>query len=72
MYSDFFHDFIKRGLLAAIGERPDYWIMLNAANWMDKGALIENDLFEIQTAINTKNMAIVSDDKDEEEAGEDF
>ena len=29
----------------------DYKIMLNAAGWYEKGVLTDEDLFEIQTAI---------------------
>ena len=48
-------DFIKSGLIKAIGNMADYQIILNAAGWHDKGVLIEADLEEIQKAINSKN-----------------
>ena len=45
-------EFIKSGLLKAIGKMADYQIILNAAGWLEKGVLDEADLEEIQTAIN--------------------
>lgn len=45
-------EFIKSGLLKAIGKMADYQIILNAAGWLEKGVLEESDLAEIQTAIN--------------------
>lgn len=46
--------FIKRGLLSAVGKMSDYQIILNAAGWLEKGVLSEDDLMEIQAAIDTK------------------
>ena len=51
----FLRNFIKRGLLDAVGRQPDFWVMLNAAGWLDKGVLAEEDLVEIQAAIDAKN-----------------
>lgn len=45
-------EFIKSGLLKAVGKMADYQIILNAAGWLEKGVLDETDLEEIQTAIN--------------------
>lgn len=44
-------DFIKKGLLDAVGKLADYQIILNAAGWMEKGVLDENDLAEIDGKI---------------------
>ena len=44
-------NFIKNGLLKAIGSMADYQIILNAAGWFEKGVLLEEDLVEIQTAM---------------------
>jgi len=44
-------DFIKGGLLKAVGKMADYQIILNAAGWLEKGVLTEEDLAEIETAI---------------------
>ena len=46
--------FIKRGLLAAVGRMADYQIILNAAGWLEKGALTEADLMEIQAEIDAQ------------------
>lgn len=47
--------FIKNGLLDAVGKMADYQVILNAAGWHEKGVLTEDDLAEIQTAIDVKN-----------------
>ncbi len=45
-------EFIKTGLLLAVGKKADYEIILSSANWLEKGVLLQADLAEIQTAIN--------------------
>lgn len=50
-------DFIKKGLLDAVGAMADYQVILNAAGWHDKGVLTEEDLAEIQTCIDRKREA---------------
>lgn len=47
-------DFIKKGLLKAVGDMADYQIILNAVGWLEKGVLTEDDLAEIQTAIDAQ------------------
>lgn len=49
--------YIKRGLLAAVGRMADYQIILNSAGWMEKGVLSEEDLADIQTAIDAQYPA---------------
>ena len=44
-------EFIKKGLLNAVGKIADYQIILNAVGWHDKGVLLEEDLAEIEAAI---------------------
>ena len=44
-------EFIKKGLLSAVGKMADYQIILNAAAWHEKGVLTESDLAEISAAI---------------------
>lgn len=44
-------DFIKRGLLDAVGKMADYQVILNAAGWHEKGVLDEADLAEISAKI---------------------
>ena len=57
-----FRDFIRRGLLDSVGQQPDYWVILNAAGWLDKGVLTEADLAEIQAAIDAKNAPVSAGD----------
>ena len=45
-------NFIKKGLLDAVGKMADYQIILNAAGWLEKGVLDESDLAEIQSSID--------------------
>lgn len=47
-------NYIKRGLIAAVGKMADYQIILNSVGWMEKGVLGENDLAEIQAAIDAQ------------------
>lgn len=47
-------EFIKSGFLKAVGKMSDYQIILNAAGWNEKGVLTEDDLAEIQTAIEAQ------------------
>jgi hypothetical protein len=44
-----------KGLIAAIGVQSDYWVILEAARWYDKGVLEDEDLIEIQRLIDEKN-----------------
>ena len=46
-------EFIKSGLLKAVGKMADYQIILNAAGWHEKGVLTEDDLSEINNAIES-------------------
>lgn len=47
-------NFIKKGLLDAVGKMADYQIILNAAGWHEKGVLDESDLAEINTKIEAQ------------------
>ncbi len=47
-------DFIKDGLLKAVGKMADYQIILNAVGWLEKGVLSEADLADIQIAIEAQ------------------
>ena len=44
-------DFVKKGFLDAIGKMADYQVILNAAGWHEKGVLTEDDLSEINQAM---------------------
>ena len=50
-------NFIKNGLLKAVGKMADYQIILNAASWLEKGVLDESDLYEIQIVIDAQYPA---------------
>ena len=52
------HDFVMKGLIAAIGVQSDYWVILEAARWYDKGLLQDKDLIEIQRLIDEKNTPV--------------
>ena len=61
-------NYIKRGLIAAVGKMADYQIILNSVGWMEKGVLSEDDLMEIQAAID--EQYVVEEPDAVEEAGE--
>ena len=48
-------NFIKMGLLDAVGQKPIYWIVNSAAGWLDKGVLNEADLAEINAKIQEQS-----------------
>ena len=50
-------EFIKKGLLDAVGKMADYQVILNAAGWMEKGVLTEDDLAEINAKIEAQYPA---------------
>lgn len=54
-------DFIKKGFLKAVGDMADYKIILNAAGWLEKGVLTEEDLAEIEEAITLNNTALITE-----------
>ena len=47
-------EFIKQGFIKAVGEMADYKIILNAAGWYEKGVFNDDDLTEIQMAIDAQ------------------
>lgn len=51
-------EFVKKGLIAAIGVQADYWVMLTTANWFQKGILLNEDMLEIQELIDKKNTPV--------------
>lgn len=50
-------DFIKKGLLDAVGKMADYQVILNAAGWHEKGVLEEADLADINAMIEAQYSA---------------
>lgn len=47
-------EFIKKGLIEAVGNMPDYKIRLSAAGWVEKDVLTEADLVDVDTAIESQ------------------
>lgn len=47
-------EFVKKGLLNAVGRMADYQVILNAAGWLEKGVLDEADLAEINAKIEAQ------------------
>ena len=47
-------EFVKKGLLDAVGKLADYQVILNAAGWLEKGVLDEADLAEINAKIEAQ------------------
>lgn len=54
-------NFIKSGLLDAVGKMADYQVILNAAGWHEKGVLDESDLAEISAKIDDQYMEVKED-----------
>ena len=46
--------FIKKGLLSAVGRMADYQVILNAVGWHEKGVLTEEDLKDLNDAIEAQ------------------
>lgn len=56
-------NFIKNGLIKAVGKMADYQIILNAVGWFEKGVLEESDLAEIQTVIDAQYQAEITEEE---------
>lgn len=54
-------DFIKNGLIKAVGKMADYQIILNSAGWLEKGVLTEDDLADIQAVIDAQHKTTDAD-----------
>ena len=61
-------NFIKKGLLDAVGKMADYQVILNAAGWLEKGVLDETDLAEIQGRIDANSADTELTEESEAEA----
>ena len=62
--------FIKKGLLDAVGKMADYWVIMNAVGWMEKGVLTEADLAEISAALEAAHPAELPEMTEEEATAE--
>lgn len=60
-------EFIKKGLLDAVGKMADYQIILNATGWYEKNVLTMEDLAEINDKIDEKNTPIETEPTEEPE-----
>lgn len=49
-----FREFLKKGFLTAVGKMADYQIRLNAFGYYEKGVLLEEDLAEIDLALEAQ------------------
>lgn len=49
-----FRNFLKKGFLDAVGKMADYQIIFNASGYYEKGVLTEEDLAEINAAIEAQ------------------
>ena len=58
-------EFVKSGLLKAVGKMADYQVILNAAGWFEKGVLVEADLEEIQATIDKQYAQETSSEETE-------
>lgn len=60
-----FRETLKNAFIKAIGKRADYDIILAAAEWVNKGVLVEADIAEIQTAIDEQYKVTNEEMQDE-------
>ena len=49
-------EFIKSGLIDAVGKMAIYQVVLNATGWHEKGVLLEEDLVEINLCIEKSRV----------------
>lgn len=54
-------EFVRQAMLKAVGKQEDYKIMQNSLGWYEKEVLTQEDLAEIQTAIDEKNTPVVEE-----------
>ena len=58
-------EFILKGLLDAVGNLPDYKVIMNAMGWYEKEVLTEEDLALINSKIDEKNAPVVEETTEE-------
>ena len=54
-------NYIKSGLVKAVGRMADYQIILNSVGWFEKGVLTEDDLADIQAVIDAQRKTTDAD-----------
>lgn len=55
-------EFVKKGLMDAVGKMADYQVILNSVGWMEKGVLDETDLAQISAKIDEQYPAAVTEE----------
>ena len=60
-----FREFLKKGFLSAVGKMADYQIRLNSFGYYEKGVLTEEDLAEIDSAIEAQYIIPEAEEKGE-------
>ena len=63
-------EFIKKGLINAVGKMADYQVILNSAGWHEKGVLTEDDLAEINSSIEAQYHVETTEEETVIEEGE--
>lgn len=64
-------EFIKSGLIDAVGKLANYQVILNATGWYEKGVLLEEDLAEINSVIENSKVVetpleVITDESEEQ------
>ena len=54
-------EFVKKGLMDAVGKMADYQVILNSVGWMEKGVLDETDLAEINGRLEAQHREVEAD-----------
>ena len=49
-----FKECMKEALIKAVGNKPDYDILIAAGDWVKLGVFVENDVAEIKGAIDAQ------------------
>lgn len=62
-------EFIKKGLLDAVGKLADYQVIMNATGWYEKNVLTLDDLAEINAKIDEKNTPPAIEETEETPEG---
>ena len=65
-------EFIKKGLISAVGKMADYQVILNSAGWHEKGVLTEEDLAEINSSIEAQYHVETTEEETVVEEGEEL
>ena len=64
-------EFVRQAMLKAVGKQEDYKIMQNSLGWYEKDVLTQEDLAEIQEAIERSHIIPEETHIEEESVTED-